>query len=53
MSVDDTDTIVWQKRLTWSALMPFIAQIPPWSSGWRPVEAHTTGHGASAHMGLS
>jgi transposase len=29
VGMDDTGTIVWRKRLTRSALMPFIARIPP------------------------
>ena len=49
----DTGTLVWRKRLTRSALMPFIARIPPWSSAWRPVEAPTTGRGAFANRGIS
>jgi len=28
VGMDDTGTIVWRKRLTRSALMPFIARIP-------------------------
>jgi transposase len=29
VGMDDTGTIVWRKRLTRGALMPFIAQLPP------------------------
>ena len=29
VGMDETGTIVWRKRLTRSALMPFIARIPP------------------------
>jgi transposase len=29
VGMDDTGTVVWRKRLTRSALMPFIAQLPP------------------------
>jgi transposase len=29
VGMDDTGTVVWRKRLTRRALMPFIAQMPP------------------------
>jgi transposase len=29
VGMDDTGTVVWRKRLTRHALMPFIAQMPP------------------------
>jgi len=52
VGMHDTGTIVWRKRLTRSALMPFIARLPPWSSAWMPVEAPTPGRGASVSMGI-
>ena len=52
VGMDDTMTTVWRKPLTRSVLMSLISQIPPWSSGWKPVEEPRTGSGAFINMGI-
>jgi hypothetical protein len=52
VGMNHTGTMVWRKRLTRSGLMPLIAQLSPWSSAWRRVEAPTTGRAAFVNMGL-
>jgi transposase len=53
VGMDDTGTIVWRKRLTRGALLPFIAQLPPLVIRMEACEgAPITGRGASANRGL-
>ena len=53
VGMDDTGTIVWRKRLTRSALMPFIARIPPVVIGLEACGGAHYWARASVNMGIA
>jgi hypothetical protein len=50
VGADTTGKILWRKRLTRNALMPFLAQLPPVLIGIEACGGRMTGPDASASM---
>jgi len=51
VGLDDTGNVVLRKRIPRSALMPFMAQMPPVVIGMEACGGALIGRGASAHTG--
>ena len=52
IGMDDSGTVVLRKRCPRGVFMSFMAQMPPVVIGMEACCGHTTGHGASASMGI-
>lgn len=52
VGMDNTGHVVFRKRLTREALLPFRGQLPPGSSGWKRGAGHMIGHASSVCMSI-